>query len=192
MQSKFYSTNISLTIKEQLREIDALQKQLDTIRLKNKDRFAPIYEKLKIDWTYTSNAIEGNSLSRGETLFFLQEGLTVEGKPFKDFLDARNHAEAIDFVFEVIKGERPLSESLLKTNLISSTGYNLIRVGEQSGNLAEMLRSYADILTESSQNRTRRFLTLMEPIAILVIGAVVGLIMGGIILAITSVNDIAV
>ena len=60
--------------------------------------WATIQQRLRVDWTYDSNAIEGSSLTRGETLFFLQEGLTVEGKPFKDFLDPwGNRIEIIDY-----------------------------------------------------------------------------------------------
>ena len=58
--------------------------------------------------------IEGSSLTRGETLFFLKEGLTVEGKPLKDFLDARNHAEAIDWLYETIRENRPVTPGLVK------------------------------------------------------------------------------
>ncbi len=76
------------------------------IKDKNPELWQTILQKLKIDWTYHSNSIEGSTLSRGDTHFFLTEGLTVEGKPFKDFLDAKNHAEAIDFLFEVITNER--------------------------------------------------------------------------------------
>ena len=42
-----------------------------------------IDKKFKIDWTYNSNAIEGNTLSKQETYFFLQEGLTSKGKTLK-------------------------------------------------------------------------------------------------------------
>jgi Fic family protein len=60
------------------------------------------------------NALEGSTLTKGETYFFLREGLTVEGKPFKDFLDARNHAEAIDYLYQILKDERPMTPGLMK------------------------------------------------------------------------------
>lgn len=71
-------------------------------------------EKLRIDWTYNSNAIEGNTLTYGETAFFLREGLTSEGKPLKDYLEAKNHAEAIDYLLDVIKGNREITEGFIK------------------------------------------------------------------------------
>ena len=71
-------------------------------------------EKLKIRWTTDSNALEGSSLTFGDTLFFLQEGLTVKGKPFKDYLDARNHADAVEMLFDVVADGRPVSVGLVK------------------------------------------------------------------------------
>lgn len=72
------------------------------------------YEKLRLEWTYHSNAIEGNSLTLGETAFYLREGLTSEGKPLIDYLEARNHVEAIDWFFEVVKNKKPVTEGFIK------------------------------------------------------------------------------
>ncbi len=74
---------------------------------------------------------------------------------------------------------------------VTVSGYNLIRVGERSGELPRMLRSLANLYSESGRNRVRRFLIILEPAAILIIGAAVGFIMAGIILAITSANNIS-
>ena len=82
-----------------------------------------------------------------------------------------------------------LSAALERQNALTPTGYNLIRVGEQSGQLAEMLRSLANLYQENSSRRMARFLNLVEPMAILLIGGFLGLIMVGIILAITSINE---
>lgn len=101
-------------LKELLAAVDKLNVQINTDKPLQKERWAAIQEKLRIEWTYESNAIEGSSLTMGETLFFLKEGLTVEGKPFKDFLDARNHAEALDYLYEIIQENRPVSEGFVK------------------------------------------------------------------------------
>jgi Fic family protein len=71
-------------------------------------------EKLRLEWTYTSNAIEGNSLTLGETAFYLREGLTSEGKPLIDYLEAKNHAEAIDWLFEVVRNKKSITEGFIK------------------------------------------------------------------------------
>lgn len=109
-----YQAIVSLALNEQIEQIDFQRAQIETRKPLNPELWAAIQQKLRVDWTYDSNAIEGSSLTRGETLFFLLEGLTVEGKPFKDFLDARNHAEAIDFIYQVIRDERSITPGLLK------------------------------------------------------------------------------
>lgn len=109
-----YTIPLSPNLQENLIQIDEQRAQIETQKPKNPELWSAIQQKLRVDWTYDSNALEGSSLTRGETLFFLQEGLTVEGKPFKDFLDARNHAEAIDFVYQVVKNERTITPGLLK------------------------------------------------------------------------------
>ena len=65
-----------------------------------------------------------------------------------------------------------------------------MKVGEQSGKLPAMLRSLARLSDTNVKTRMARFLALVEPFAILLIGAVVGVIMAGLILGITSVNDV--
>lgn len=97
-----------------LSRIDALKTELDAAKAARPELWPTVLKKLKVQWTTDSNAIEGSSLSFADTLFFLEQGLTVEGKPLKDFLDARNHAEAIELLFDVIANRRPISEGLIK------------------------------------------------------------------------------
>lgn len=83
-----------------------------------------------------------------------------------------------------------LSQALHENDALTSTGHNLIRAGERAGKLPPMLNSLAKLLEESGRVRMKRFLLLIEPIAILVIGGTIGLIIAGVMLAITSVNEI--
>ena len=87
-----------------------------------------------------------------------------------------------------VRGGVSLAEALEKQDALTPTGYNLVRVGEQSGQLAQMLRSLATLYEENSTRRMKRFLSLIEPLAILLIGGFLGSIMIGVILAMTSVN----
>lgn len=75
-----------------------------------------IRENFEIEMTYNSNAIEGNSLTLKETFWVINEGLTVKGKSLKDHIEAQNHKEALDFLYEIIdKNKRNLvSEHLIK------------------------------------------------------------------------------
>ena len=57
----------------------------------------------RIELTYTSNAIEGNTLSRNETALVVEKGLTVGGKSLKEHLEATNHAAALDWIHSITK-----------------------------------------------------------------------------------------
>lgn len=97
--------------------VDELSQKLNTLKKsipEGSDLWQVVLQKMRASWTYHSNAIEGSTLSQGDTIFFLQEGLTVKGKPFKDFLDAKNHADAIDILFDVVANKREVSESFIK------------------------------------------------------------------------------
>ena len=61
-------------------------------------------EWFKVELTFTSNAIEGNTLTRRETAVVIEKGLTVGGKSLREHLEAKNHAHAIDFVRSLIGG----------------------------------------------------------------------------------------
>jgi Fic family protein len=64
-------------------------------------------------WTYNSTAIEGNSLTLGDTAFVLREGLAVGGKPLKDHLEVVGHARAIDMMDDLIQNDTRLTEKEL-------------------------------------------------------------------------------
>jgi Fic family protein len=99
---------------EEIKSVDQQKKSIDAYRPFSKELENKIFQKLKLDWNYNSNAIEGNQLSYGETVAFLNFGLTAKGKPFKDHLDIKGHNEAIGFMLQLIKENRPLSESDIK------------------------------------------------------------------------------
>jgi len=67
------------------------------------DLVANLEEWFRIELTYTSNAIEGNTLTRRETALVVEKGITVGGKSLAEHLEATNHAEALDWVKTQIK-----------------------------------------------------------------------------------------
>lgn len=85
--------------------MDSLLQMLET-KKHRLDSFKPFQNELaqnleewfRIELTYTSNAIEGNTLTRQETAMVVDEGLTVQGKSLTEHQEAINHAEAFDFV----------------------------------------------------------------------------------------------
>jgi Fic family protein len=98
-----------------LLEIEEINQSVSTLRPLDQNLNSVLQERLRIEWTYNSNAIEGNTLTFGETSFFLREGLTSEGKPLKDFLEAKNHAEAIDILESVVRDKPELTEFFIKS-----------------------------------------------------------------------------
>jgi len=63
---------------------------------------AALKAQLRDLWTHTSTAIEGNTLTLGETKFVIEEGLTVSGKPLKDHQEVVGHARAIDLIYAMV------------------------------------------------------------------------------------------
>ena len=98
-----------------LQEIEHLRQEIEQLRPLPKETEQRILQKLRLEWNYHSNAIEGNTLSYGETVAFLMHGLTAKGKPLKDHLDIRGHNEAINFLLGLVKDERPLTEADIRS-----------------------------------------------------------------------------
>ena len=114
-------------------KLDKLKKELDGFRPLSSDLMEVIDEKFKIDWTYNSNAIEGNTLTLQETAFFLQHGLTSKGRTLKEYLEAQNHAEAIDRMKDIIQQNRSITEGLIKElHALLLRGIDFIWVGPKS------------------------------------------------------------
>lgn len=88
-----------------------------------------------------------------------------------------------------VRGGVRLADALATNRAIGPTGINLVKVGERTGELAPMLRALATLYENAGRDRMKRFLLLLEPIAIILIGSVIGVIMVAIMLAVTSMND---
>ena len=96
-----------------LSTIAELKQKLDSLRPLTPDEVKALNEQFAIEYTYNSNAIEGNTLTLRETDLVLR-GLTIDKKPLKDHLDVVGHKEAFDFVFQLVKDKEPLSENVIK------------------------------------------------------------------------------
>lgn len=94
-------------------QIDELKQALDQKRPLPVHTLRSIREHLIVNWTYHSNAIEGNTLTLSETKVAL-EGITVGGKTIKEHLEVINHKAAILYVEEIVHGQEPLSEGRIK------------------------------------------------------------------------------
>lgn len=95
--------------------VDAKKKMIDSSRPLSAHVSKQLKDKLTIELTYNSNAIEGNSLTLSETKVVLENGITIKGKPLKDHLEAINHKHAIDYIEELVSKESELSEYDIKS-----------------------------------------------------------------------------
>lgn len=96
-----------------LAQIDRKKRELDSRRPLTEGELERFNEEFTIEYTYNSNAIEGNTLTLRETDLVLR-GLTIDRKPLKDHMEAVGHKEAFDYVRELVKEKAPLTESIIK------------------------------------------------------------------------------
>ena len=83
-----------------------LKKNLDSYRPLPSDLVSNLEQWFKIELTYTSNALEGNTLTRQETAVVVEKGLTVGGKTLVEHLEATNHAEAYENILAIAERRR--------------------------------------------------------------------------------------
>ena len=96
-----------------LQQIDRKKVELDGRRPLTAGEVERLNEEFIVEYTYNSNAIEGNTLTLRETDLVLR-GLTIDKKPLKDHMEAVGHKEAFEFVSELVKNNVPISESVIK------------------------------------------------------------------------------
>lgn len=98
-----------------LSQLDEKREELDRRRPLSPAEAVRLREYLDVEWTYNSNAIEGSTLTRQETLVVLKHGLTVGGKSLIEHLEAINHQHAIDFVEQLATQPEAVTEDDIKT-----------------------------------------------------------------------------
>lgn len=97
-----------------LTEIDKLQKEINSFRPLSQSVLKQLREYYRIGLTYTSNALEGNSLTETETKIVLEDGITVGGKPIRDYYEAIGHSEAYDHILLLSKNKGFTEEDIQK------------------------------------------------------------------------------
>ena len=97
-----------------LADVDRLQEEIRQLRPLGKKALAQLREYYKIGLTWTSNALEGNSLTESETKVVIEDGITIGGKPLRDHFEAVGHAEAFDLVYRLAKRREITEAEILK------------------------------------------------------------------------------
>lgn len=103
-----------MQLADALARVDELKAEIDQLRPLKPEVEHRIMQKFRLEWNYNSNAIEGNSLTLGETRAFLLEGLTANGKPLKDHLDIRGHNALLNFLTDFINRKEVLTEAAIR------------------------------------------------------------------------------
>ena len=98
------------------KRIEAKLKRLNALRPLPVSIVQKLQQQFQIEMTYNSNSIEGNSLTLKETYLVINEGLTIKGKPLKDHLEAKDHSEALQWLYETVqsRGRHTISEMLIR------------------------------------------------------------------------------
>jgi Fic family protein len=106
-------TTISMD-KNLLSSIEGKKKELDRHRPLNPSVVTKLKEQFLIEWTYNSNAIEGNTLSLQETELVINRGLTIGNKSLKEHFEAINHKECIELIEKFVQKKEELSTQFIK------------------------------------------------------------------------------
>ena len=96
-----------------LSQIERKKEELDSKRPLTEGELSRLHEEFVVEYTYNSNAIEGNTLTLRETDLVLK-GLTIDQKSLKDHIEAVGHKEAFEFVSELVKEKGEINEKVIK------------------------------------------------------------------------------
>lgn len=103
-----------MSLEQKLQQIDELQEKINSYGKLPDDVLKKINYKFRLEWNYTSNSMEGNSLTKSETRSVMIGNITVSGKPIKDVLEVKGHDEVITTIIKMGKGELNISEKRIK------------------------------------------------------------------------------
>ncbi len=111
------------------KKLTQLKDQLDALRHFNQAILKNLEEWIDVELIYSSNAIEGNTLTRQETAVLLEKGLTVSGKPLKDHLEAVNHRNALIFMRTMVNKKGFSLEDVLSIHKLILKGIDDTNAG---------------------------------------------------------------
>ena len=98
---------------DELDRIAELKRELDALRPLSRAALAQVQKHYDVELTFTSNAIEGNTLTLRETAEVIEHGITVGGKLLRDHLEALDHYDAVIWMRELAAGEGAVDEAVV-------------------------------------------------------------------------------
>jgi len=152
------------------------------------------WDLFKLRWIAIGDLIKKVEVARfSRTLgTLLQGGVSILPalNLVKEISQNRAISRSIAHVHDRLREGKGIANSLRETNVFPPLAVHMIGVGEETGKLDEMLIKVAEAYEENIQNATKRFVSLLEPLIILSMGAIVGFIVISMLLAIFSINEI--
>lgn len=113
-QKKEHIQGLSDELKDKLSDCDKLLMKWKSNRPLNITQIRKMEEYFRVNYTYESNRIEGNTLTMQETHLVVNQGITIGGKSMREHLEAINHSEAIDYLYDLVGRQVDLNERVLK------------------------------------------------------------------------------
>lgn len=100
--------------RNRLKDVDALQEEIQRRRPLKRHELQELKKYYRLGLTWSSNALEGNSLTESETKIVLEDGITIGGKPLRDHFEAIGHGEAFDQLYKLAKRPGVTEADILK------------------------------------------------------------------------------
>jgi general secretion pathway protein F len=152
------------------------------------------WDQFKLRWVAVGDLIKKVEVARfARTLgTLLQSGVSILPalSLVREISQNRAISKAIYHVHDRLREGKGMSKSLDETKIFPALAVHMISVGEETGRLDEMLLKTAETYEVTVQNAVKRFVSLLEPLIILVMGGVVGFIVISMLLAIFSINEL--
>jgi type II secretion system protein F len=152
------------------------------------------WDRFKLRWIAVGDLIKKIEVARfARTLgTLLQSGVPILGalNLVKEISQNQAIARSIGYVHDQLRQGKGISKSLEETGVFPPLAVHMIGVGEETGKLDEMLSRVAETYEENVQTSVKRFVSLLEPLIIVIMGGVIFFIVVSILLAIFSINEI--
>lgn len=107
-----------------LRKIDEFKEEISLYKSQDKNLSSKLKDFYRVSSVYSTNAIEGNTLTESETKIIIENGITIGGKTVKEHLEAINSAKAYDFIHTLLNSGRITEDNILQIHKLVLSGIN--------------------------------------------------------------------
>ncbi|MFH1644780.1 MAG: Fic family protein [bacterium] len=113
-----------------IKEIEILQKEIRQFRPLKPKELKKLKEYFRVGLTYSSNSIEGNSLTETETKIILEEGITIGGKSLRDHYEVSGHSDSYNLMYKLAKNKEITEKDILKLHKLFYYRINIKKAGK--------------------------------------------------------------